>query len=679
MEKYRSVMCNRTLKDKDSKLHRFLYWFIKPGSRGPLALVLVVTVIAMLSPLILYIGQVAFYQLSWRARHWLGQSIFFLLCASGMIRLWRVLPRDSWFETTADSIHGRQADQRRLVLFLLRILVGSLLIPLLANPHGLGFADWDFFLEKYEAVRRTILNWGQFPWWDPWCRGGYPLAADPQVGVVSPATPLVLLLGTSMGLRVAALLFIWASVEGAFRLGWLWLREAWAAAATALVYSLNGAVLVDTAWGFFIPMSYCVVPWLFYCSLQIGTSRWYGVGLGCLIAATVLIGAQYVSFYGIVLAGLVWLRSLRVQKPGERLIVLSNTGTAIGLFLLLTGWRLVPMLLVMNNDQRGAQTVWNESLGSTLGHLLNRPPSAWVSMIPPQHLASYIEMTSYVGMLVLVLSLLDLLHGWRWWHALALLCGWLAIGSAEWYQPSYWLADWPLFRSTHVVTRWRFIALLGIGLAAGSQIGRWRCSSSKFLRRAAIAATIALAADFSILAYQQLPLAFSVKPDSRLFPEPPASSIVNVRAGMGFPCILRGYGVIEGYQPMLGYRRDAPSLRRARQDPLYQGEAWSEQGAVEPAYWSPNHLVFQATPFQDVNINQNPGSWWVINGQVRYAQLRCAEMSIPFTATADAKGRIDLQIHPKGLYPGIGLQALGGVVMAVSYLVGKTAKREESR
>ena len=116
---------------------------------------------------------------------------------------------------------------------------------MMRNPDGLGFADWDFVLDKFEAVRRTILVWGQFPWWNPWCRGGFPLAAEPQIGAVSMATPLVLALGTSIGLRLAAILCIWIAVEGAYRLAWLWFREPWAAAAAALIYGLNGAVIVE--------------------------------------------------------------------------------------------------------------------------------------------------------------------------------------------------------------------------------------------------------------------------------------------------------------------------------------------------------------------------------------------------------------------------------------------------
>ena len=79
----------------------------------------------------------------------------------------------------------------------------ALAVPLLQHPENLGFGDWDLFLQKHEAARRTIALWGQFPWWDPWCRGGFPLASNPQCGVISVAMPLILAFGTSVGMRLA--------------------------------------------------------------------------------------------------------------------------------------------------------------------------------------------------------------------------------------------------------------------------------------------------------------------------------------------------------------------------------------------------------------------------------------------------------------------------------------------
>ena len=90
----------------------------------------------------------------------------------------------------------------------------ALAVPLLQHPENLGFGDWDLYLQKHEAARRTIALWGQFPWWDPWCRGGFPLAANPQCGVISVAMPLVLAFGTSVGMRLATLVCLLLACRG---------------------------------------------------------------------------------------------------------------------------------------------------------------------------------------------------------------------------------------------------------------------------------------------------------------------------------------------------------------------------------------------------------------------------------------------------------------------------------
>ena len=105
-------------------------------------------------------------------------------------------------------------------------------------------------------------------------------------------------------------------------------------------------------------------------------------------------------------------------------------------------------------------------------HLLDRPTAA---RLRPTRPAPYFwETTLYIGPVVIGLGLASLAWGWRWWHTLAFLCGWLAAGSVTWYHPSYWLQDLPLFSTMHVVTRWRFMAMLGVALAAASILARWR-------------------------------------------------------------------------------------------------------------------------------------------------------------------------------------------------------------
>jgi len=659
---------NRTQwKTITSNARRVLGPWVDPKTRRPLVTLVVVSLAVFLWPLAVDVVMAFFSKETW-IRWSLGEGIFLAIVAVGLWRLGRVLPTDSWPMLPNPDEPAIETAEARWIPWALRLAVATLVLPIMKNPDGLGFADWDFVLDKFEALRRTILYWGQFPWWNPWCRGGFPLAAEPQMGAVSIATPLVLSLGTTIGLRLSAILCLLISGEGAYRLAWLWFREPWSAAAAALIYCLNGGVVIHTAQGYIIPMSYCSLPWLAYYAFRIGDRFCDGLWLGCWLAFVVMNGIQYLSLYGGLLAALIWMRAVRVQPPGRRVRLLAHTLAAAGAFFALCGWRLTTVLLVMMDDRRERITHWDESLISVIYCLLARPRSDWFTVIPHAHLSTYIELTCYVGPVVVLLGLASLALGWRWWHTLTFISAWFAIGSVRWYHPSYWVADWPVFASAHVVSRWHFVALLGLGLAAGSVLARWRRSANRLTRAAAALLAVVIAVDFVSLAHRQFPLAFSVRPQPQLFPGPPVSDIVNVRVGLGYACVQRGYGVIQGYEPMLGYRRDAPTLRRAREDPDYRGESWTATGTIQPVFWSPNRIVFQVAPGQEVFINQNPGSWWWVNGRPAFAGSRCAEPMVPFVARADGHGRLELRIYPRGLTFGVGLHLLGVALLAAAWL-----------
>jgi hypothetical protein len=658
-------------------LDRLRPW-VDPRSQKPLILLALVCFGVFLGPMAADVAWALFIAIPQVFRRSLGQAMILALIAAGVGRLCRVRPGDAWPSPDETNTSTPAA---RWMPWALRMSVASLAIPMMRNPDGLGFADWDFVLDKFEAVQRTILVWHQFPWWNPWCRGGFPLAAEPQIGAVSMATPLILALGTSIGLRIATILCVWIAVEGAYRLAWLWLREPWAAAAAALVYGLNGAVSVNTADGYIIAMSYCSVPWLAYHAFRIGQGLSQGVWLGFWAAFAVMNGLQYLTLYAVVLTAAIGLRAVRVQPAGARVALMWHTLAAAGTFLALSGWRLATMLPVLLQDRRERVTYWDESLVMAFRSLLDRPRPDWPEFLSGVHWALYTSLTSYVGAVVVMLVFISLASGWRWWHTLVVATGWLAIGSERWYHPSHWLMDWPFFGSAHVVTRWRYVTMLGLGLAVGSVLARWRRSGRRSWSALAAGLTLVIAADYLVLAYQQLPLAFCVRPEPRRFPGPPVPEIVNVRDGLGYPCVLRGYGVIRGYEPMLSYYRDAPTLRKAREDPDYRGEAWTIEGEIRPSFWSPNRLVFQVRPGQEVFVNQNPGSWWRVNGRRVFADRRCAEPMLPFAARADDTGRLELRIDPPGLRTGIVLHVLGAGLLAAAFLTGyaRTSERKPRR
>ena len=165
-----------------------------------------------------------------------------------------------------------------------------------------------------------------------------------------------------------------------------------------------------------------------------------------------------------------------------------------------------------------------------------------------------------------------------------------------------------------------------------------------------------------------LPLAFSVPPTPDLYPGPPVQPIVQASWGVGLPSVARGYGVIHGFEPLMGYDRRDPTARTWLGHPDYQGEHWTDRGPVTPRCWSPNRIVFEVEPGERVHVNQNPGSWWVANGRRPFAGARCAEMGEPFVVAADADGRVELRIVPTSLrrgaiLHGVGLLLAGGVAV----------------
>ena len=293
------------------------------------------------------------------------------------------------------------------------------------------------------------------------------------------ATPLALALGTSVGLRIAALACVLIATEGARRLARLWLGEPWAATAAGLIYGLNGAILVQMVAGYHMLMSYPALPWLLYYVARLDRRPAEGAWLGAWMAFAVLNGINYATVYSALIAAVAWLRGLRERPGPARGRFLAHTALAAGVFLAMAGWRLATTGLVYRDFPRPYKSGSDESVWTMLRNLLARPTAEAVAT---EEGVYYWDATCYVGPVVLVLAIVSLGRGWRWWHTLAVggLC--LASGTVQWYQPSHWLMDFPLFSSMHVVGRWRIVAMLGMGLAAADVLARWRLGPSRTRR-----------------------------------------------------------------------------------------------------------------------------------------------------------------------------------------------------
>src|SRR5262245_57912618 len=74
--------------------------------------------------------------------------------------------------------------------------------PLFARPNGLGVNDWDVHLFYYASVLKSVVEYGQLPFWNPWYCGGNVLWQNPQVALLSPVYPLALLMSLPLAVKV---------------------------------------------------------------------------------------------------------------------------------------------------------------------------------------------------------------------------------------------------------------------------------------------------------------------------------------------------------------------------------------------------------------------------------------------------------------------------------------------
>ncbi|WZO98749.1 hypothetical protein EP7_000337 [Isosphaeraceae bacterium EP7] len=588
---------------------------------------------------------------------WLGQVMFVWVLLGGPIVARRFGFVRPW--VTIDPEHESAAIRRGNVVaaLVLQAVTLSFAIPLFAHPGASGISDWDYHLHAYEAVRRSIVEWGEFPWWDPWSCGGFPLAAEPQVGLASVDTPLVLALGTSVGLRLAAVAGIMIAVEGARRLARLWLNDPWAVAAVASIYGWNGSILIWTVGGHAIGMSFPFLPWMLRPAFLLHRGASQGVKLGLALAASALAIIQYPTAYGLVITAAVLGWGLLAQDVRGRARMARGLVIAAGLTLALSGWRLVLTGGIMVDYPRIRESGVDDSFWSVLRSTQERPtPTAsWA-----EGLSGLVEFDAYIGPVALALAVVSLRRGWRWWHSLWMVGFALAMGARHWYQPSAWLASWPVFSTMHMVSRWRIPAMLGLGLAAADELQSWHRSPR--LRRLIPLFAAAILVDLAVYAHQVLPAAFSLPPSAQIDPGPPLGHAFPVSlefsqtpsgTSQAYPAVRGGYAVIRGYQPLLTYDRSRPTARLWRGHPDYKGEYLVDGEPTAPTSWSPNHVAFRVAPNAQVTLNANPGSWWWLetgNGELRpYGDLRCVELTLPFTVRADLRGDLLLRIQPPNL------------------------------
>ena len=349
--------------------------------------------------------------------------------------------------------------------------------PIFTSPNGLGIHDWDQHLFYYASVIKSVVEYGQFPFWNPWYCGGNVLWQNPQVPILSPVFPLTTIVSLSLAMKLNIVLHYWLGFVGmhllltsVVGLSFLPVVVYLAAAAT-----LMGAPAMHLAVGHsvFLPCFYLPLQlYFFFRALKTGRIR-DGACAAALLALMVYNGALHAVPMSVGAIGLFAVFAAGLRRHWQPLFV---AGAIVAAGFAYAAPKLLPVALFVTSDRfLDARTVTGHpdamSVEMVLRSYLDPYQDRSLKFDPQRH--GWYEYGNYIGVLaalLIVSSILWILMSRRSrdrWFGLSLaftsvVLLLLSMGEFASFAPASLATHVPLFSSFRIPSRYTIaFAILG--------------------------------------------------------------------------------------------------------------------------------------------------------------------------------------------------------------------------
>jgi hypothetical protein len=573
--------------------------------------------------------------------------------------------------------------------------IAYVLWPTWIDRNTIGQHDWDQMETHRALVKKTILDFHQFPFWQPYACGGHPNWGGFESGstIVSPWLPFYLFMTLPHAMRVE----IWGSAlisaVGAWLLAGRFTRSAALKALVVVVFAVNGRWALQITQGHTWHLSYAFTPWvLYFFDRAVGSDPTRGtprlrdfVLMGVSVAMLLYTGGIYplpetivvVALYAVVLASLT-----RSPRP----LVTGLVGGLLGLGL--GAPKLAPVLEMMFKHPRLVDSTETIDLSALIDVLTSHDQDT-TSGHAGVNAWGWHEWGMYVGWAVVVAVLAGALlargpreSAMRW---AGLLTFTLGLGAFHQYAPWPLLHHMPVFKSQHVPSRWMYPALLLLvvgAVAVGERVLRRSAWARPWLEIAALAGVAWVATDIAHVA--RIPIrhmfdtampavADSTGPFHTEIHIPPSLAYQSDWAPATLTAVLANISTTDcgTYPAFHNYFRDhqghIPGLgARGVGDKDYRGEVYVAEGAGtgELVKFTPNEItiaVHGATPGEHLVLNQNWDPGWSARG------AKTEELSDQVAVRIDTPDQtFVLRYRPLAWWPGLAIffATVGGIVWA---------------
>jgi len=518
------------------------------------------------------------------------------------------------------------------------VLVSVVLFsPLYPTWRNWGGPDWDQHCFYYEVGRKSLLQFGQFPLWNPYHCGGTVALAEPQSALLSLSFPLVLAFGTVVGLKLGLILHTALGMFGMFLVARHFGLSKWASYLPPLMFFLSSWYPLHLIEGHTIYVTYAYVPYVFLFYLRGIEKPRYALLAGFGIALMFLAGGLYTIQHTLTLIGLhVLLTSIATKRVAAVRALAIALAAAFGLSAVKT----LPVLEFLSTVYKPTSSPQHTSWRLFLMGLFSRhqadlyldrtlflPHPMSVDEIRQGAIAGTVpwrwhEYGAYVGIIPAVLASVALTQFRRHWRLIvcAGVCLAFALGRAFPGNPWGLMHYVPLLARLHGPSRFVIPFAFCASLLAGISLSRIESyTGPRWLRLCVPVAIGVVALDLMWVGrptlrqgFDRAPMALKERPFRQtVAPNPYLSHFAAVRQNVGL---------------VNGYARTSPKVaavpthtRGGKSNPAYVAEAYIAETRQSADIWhfSPNqvHVAVPSGSQGTLVLNQNYLKGWRVAGR----------------------------------------------------------------
>lgn len=567
------------------------------------------------------------------------------------------------------SSKNRKDRFAKFILLLLPIAIFGM--GLLRTGNNLPPGDGDYYIQLYEAARRSILEFHQFPWWNPWVAGGVPLFANPQFGPISIQMITTLIFGSILGYKLALIIYLALGFFGLRKL-MINIMKSEPLRATLLSYIwIFSSFFVLRAAGHYTFFIAGIFPWTLYFLLKRDEGKnwlWLALTLSSLVWASM----HYTTILSIFIIALFLFADL-TRKLVIYLLKSKNNKSFKQAFDTLGVKKLVAaglVFLVLAAPKIYSTLEYSGDYPRLLAQVSERTTTidtTWYSLFGPDQynfppesgmVWSWMESGTYIGfltffaLLICVYEFMQRQHRKTFiaWTVIAFTLLFILLGRADFasWAPFTILREFPVFSSMRVATRWIAWAALFI-LLFMSLVRFKKAKLGRLVNLLLIASVIEL----GIVGFKNLDNVYLLRVGTYqegqgLFSQ--REEWHSKRSGIPYDenfteATRNNIGQIIAGDSLIDTRPWGGALPTIRCDETHSGCSFIS-GNAKVTSWSPNKLVIERLSSGPITLNMNAGNHWTINGNYVFGNQKVVDPSVPFIIT-DASNVIEVAYEPR--------------------------------